>query len=80
MNKRFKHKDKKIFICVLCALCVEISFAQQWHNGDGVVIMANITPEQARTEALNLARQDALGKASVEIRGAGKDLNLAPTG
>ena len=45
------------------------TFAQDWHNGEGLVTMANITPEQARSEALVIARQNALEEAGIEIRG-----------
>jgi hypothetical protein len=45
------------------------SFAQEWHNGEGLVVMANITPEGARADALALARNDALEQAGIEIRG-----------
>ncbi len=71
---RTNHQDtktlRKIFLNSLC-LCAFVvnTFAQEWHDGEGLVTMANITPEQAHTEALNIARQDALNKAGVEIRG-----------
>lgn len=63
------HRVRNIFLCALCVLCVKIVLAQEWHTGEGLVTMANITPEQAHADALNIARQDALHKAGIEIRG-----------
>ncbi|NQU04845.1 MAG: DUF4384 domain-containing protein [Calditrichaeota bacterium] len=44
-------------------------YAQEWHTGEGLIIMANITPEQARAEAIQGARKDALEAAGVELIG-----------
>ncbi|MBC8466076.1 DUF4384 domain-containing protein [bacterium] len=44
-------------------------WAQTSYEGEGIVTLSHITPEEARAEALNLARQDALSKARLEVVG-----------
>ena len=72
MNARTNHQSTKSpmrFISLCLCVFVVNSYAQEWHNGEGLVVMANITPEAARADALDLARQDALEQAGVEVRG-----------
>lgn len=40
-----------------------------WWGGEGIVNLSHITPENARSEAHNIARQDALSKARLEVVG-----------
>jgi hypothetical protein len=50
-------------------LSVSLALAAEWQEGAGVVTVANITPEEARKQALDLARKDALEKARLEVVG-----------
>jgi len=43
--------------------------AQEWYEGTGIVTIANITPEEARSQAFDKARVDALAKARLEVTG-----------
>ena len=52
--------------------------AADTYEGDGIVALANRTPEQARREALDKARQDALAQSRIEIVGV-TTLHLAET-
>jgi hypothetical protein len=40
-----------------------------WYTGEGQVLVANISPEEARRQALEQARRDAIEKASLEVAG-----------
>ena len=54
--------------CVFFVIQTEAA-EPEWYEGEGTVNLSHITPEDARVEALNLARQDALSKARLEIVG-----------
>lgn len=57
-------------LSVLWVLLVPLlAGAQEWYQGEGVVTLANITPEQARAEALSIARSKALEAARLEFVG-----------
>ncbi|MFH0766402.1 MAG: DUF4384 domain-containing protein [Calditrichota bacterium] len=70
-----EHKEHKeyftiILLGVLCVLCGKVSFAGEWFNGEGIVTISHISPEEAKRQAFELARNDALSKAGIEITGA----------
>jgi hypothetical protein len=62
----------KLYFAIAVALLASPNLlsAAQWHTGEGIVTLANITPEEARRQALDIARQDALSQARLEIVGA----------
>jgi len=53
----------------LSILATTVALAQSMYDGEGIVNLSHITVEDARTEALNLARQDALEKVRLEVIG-----------
>lgn len=67
-TKNTKHYT--YILCALCVLCVKFTSAQEWHTGEAVVPIVNITPENARAKALAQARQNALEQVQLEVVGA----------
>lgn len=66
-------------VMILCAtllvnLHISEAWAGEWQEGMGEVTVANITPEEARNQAFDLARKDALERASMTFTGLTSEL------
>ncbi len=59
----------RITLYAVCMLVITPAFAQDWYEGNGIVTIANITPEEARRQAFDKARVDALSKVRLEVTG-----------
>ncbi len=57
-----------IFFTVLLLLPSAL-ISQTWYEGEGSVLLVNLTPEEARSEALKHARLEAMEQAQLEIVG-----------
>ena len=60
---------KHFTILLACLLMISLAFGQEWYEGTGEVTLANITLEDARNQAFDRARTDALAKARLEVTG-----------
>jgi len=67
MNSRIS--SLTISILSLALFITTGAIEPKWHEGEGIVNLSHTTPEEARVEAFNLARRDALSQAQLEIVG-----------
>lgn len=54
-------------LCVICLVCTSV--AGEWFRGEAEVIVSNISPEDARKQALDEARRSCVEQASLEVTG-----------